>query len=886
MKKLQSRAVEMLVIIVFLLLSLRVINWFEYPYVVAGGDFRPPLVKEAFINRVLYAWNEIDFGIPSVYSPRILDPFYSMITLFQIFSMDLFQAQIATVFLMYFFSSILVYIYVKQLTDGDVTSAFVAALFFTANIHLVVDREQTAIGFINLSLMILPSLVTFTKGIRTKSYKLIAVSGILFVLTYGFFPNYRVALLCFLSLGLTTLYFFATRGIKTSAPKDKGRTFNLSLDVDLLLTYSKYLLIFITACLLASLWIVTLLITNYANLFGSYSEMAAPSFVLYIKPHDVLRLIAKWSFYEGALGQPYVSYGAVYMQNPLVVFLSYLPPLIAFSSLLANKSRKLSIYFSIAALASLLLTSGLNPYFSQLYFAMATHIPLMLAFREPTNWIFLVVLSYSVLIGVALSTLCRRFRNRGLQLLVIGLAAVLFLSSSYPLVTGDVTRNWLNPSIKGSYLPSSYAELNDVLSSQFWAILLPQRSTYVVYNFTEGPFGSGNPYPLIFSKPVLSGSGTEYVQSDYLGVVNKIHDLIRTSLNYRNVALEAEASASSTEGNGFGADEAVDGQKQTVWSSQTGFPQWLEVSWNRTQEISRVKIESVSSFAGNCTIEAWNGTAWIVQATVNNIPAKYEYTFREPVVSTKLHLDFKGGQASEHVSISELGVDIKSQGVSKLLSLLSVKYLVLEKNLLLGNTSSLDDLELYGSNSVALAREWDEIALFDNLNASQKLYTADNLADGSTVDSMYNTVEEWDWSLLKHSAFVDGSAENATAGKTFVKPQSFRWVEQSPTNYEITVTSNGPFVLVFSESYDSYWRLYVNGTLMSEATHVKVNAFANGWVIDEAGNLGITLKYETQDFLSLSVEASIILPAILLIFLGRRDIRKLVASVYNRLNKR
>lgn len=78
----------------------------------------------------------------------------------------------------------------------------------------------------------------------------------------------------------------------------------------------------------------------------------------------------------------------------------------------------------------------------------------------------------------------------------------------------------------------------------------------------------------------------------------------------------------------------------------------------------------------------------------------------------------------------------------------------------------------------------------------------------------------------------------------------------------------------------------MNGTLMSEATHVKVNAFANGWVIDEAGNLGITLKYETQDFLSLSVEASIILPAILLIFLGRRDIRKLVASVYNRLNKR
>ena len=75
--------VELLLFVVFLLVNLRVLNWFEPSYIVMGGDLRPPVFPSAFLKGVLYTWNDIDWGVPSVYSPRILDPFSFFVTAFQ-----------------------------------------------------------------------------------------------------------------------------------------------------------------------------------------------------------------------------------------------------------------------------------------------------------------------------------------------------------------------------------------------------------------------------------------------------------------------------------------------------------------------------------------------------------------------------------------------------------------------------------------------------------------------------------------------------------------------------------------------------------------------------------------------------------------------------------
>ena len=742
-KKVRSKSMELLVLAVFFLLSLRILNWFEYPYILISGDFRPPLVHEAFVKHVLYAWNEIDFGVPSVYSPRIIDPFYLFMTGFQTVGVSLYASQVITVFLMYFLSSMLMYIFVKQLTNGNITASFVAALYSTSNVYLINDREVTAIGFIDVTLMILPCLITFVMGIKTRSYKLMAVSGILCALSYATFPNYRTTLICLIMLCLVSLFFYIGKGLQVSLYKG-GIPLNTTLPYRSL----KLLAMFGIAFLLTSVWVAAITFSNFDVLTETYAEISTPQFIGGLKMYDVTRLIARWSFNSSALGKPYIPYKDMYLNNPLIIFSCYLPAILAFTSLLLLKKHKITIFFGSIAIVSLFLTSGFSfsKYGSSLYYDLMG-LPLLRVFREASNWIFFVIISFSILIGCTVSALCHRFKNKISRVLVVSLIATLLLSTSYPLMTGDIARNWLKPDIKGSYLPPSYAELNNLLSSEYWTILLPQRYAYTLYNFTDVPFGCGNPYPLIFSKPIISGAGTEYLQSGNRELINKLHEQLRTNI------------------------------------------------------------------------------------TLNGFP--------------------------------------------KLLGMLGIKYLIVEKKIVYGNTYSIKELKLGENENFTMVRDWEEVALFEDAYALKKFYIADTILNFSTLNDMYGLIENSEWGTLQQSVFINTALPN----KTLVPPKNFVWKEISPTRYEANVESKGSFILVFLESYDEHWKVYVNGNPVPETNHQEVNAFANGWLIDATGNLTITIQYETQNLLAMSVVASVVLPILLLIFLSRRDIKRVASLI-------
>jgi hypothetical protein len=528
------------------------------------------------------------------------------------------------------------------------------------------------------------------------------------------------------------------------------------------------------------------------------------------------------------------------------------------------------------------LTAGFKPYFSELYIALITNIPLMMAFREPMKWIFVVILSYSILIGIALSNLCHKLKRKAFQILALGLTILLFLSASYPLTTGDVTRNWVRTEIKGGYFPPSYVELNDMLSDEYWAVLVPKKQIYLAYNFTQGNLTVGNPYPFIFSKPIISGVGTEYISAGNQDLVNKVHQLLQKNDTYENVAPEGKASASSIESVGFEPNKAIDGQFQTRWASSQGLPQWFEIEWNQTQKISKITISFEAAYAEDFSIQTWNGTDWAVQITVKNNTER-QRDFEKLINATRLRIYFSKASSFGSVSMWELQVYARTEGVSKFLGMLGIKYLILEKNITFGNEYSVSDLKLDEKDFI-LHKEWEEIKLLENLNALQKVYVADEIRNYSTFDDMYATVENSEWNTLKHSAFINATSPNET-NKTLATPENFVWREVFPTKYEANAESNGSFVLVFLESHNEHWKLYINGKQVSETNHLEVNAFANGWLINETGELTMTIQCETQNLLAISVVASVILPMGLLIFLSRTEIKR-VASLIQRRFKR
>lgn len=64
-----------------------------------------------------------------------------------------------------------------------------------------------------------------------------------------------------------------------------------------------------------------------------------------------------------------------------------------------------------------------------------------------------------------------------------------------------------------------------------------------------------------------------------------------------------------------------------------------------------------------------------------------------------------------------------------------------------------------------------------------------------------------------------------------------------PTKYIARVTASGPFMLEFAESYNGLWEASVNG---KKYQSVPLNSIANGFWIDETGDLEITIEYKIQ----------------------------------------
>ena len=901
------RNAEFLILVIFLLVNLRVLNWFEPGYLVFGGDFRPPVVPSVFLQNALYSWNEVDWGVPSVYSPRMLDPFFFLMTAFQAVGVNTFISEVIATYSIYVLVTILIYIYIKRLTNGDLLAAFIGALFFTSNIHLVVDREQTAIGFINMSLMILPSVAAFTEGLKRKSLGLMTLAGFFFILTYAAFPNYRAPVLTVITLLITIVALYINRK-QTSKPENASYrvhkfslnlgpkffkvSFNFGLkfskvpfNLDTIRRYAKLhaksLLVFILATLVASLWIIVLIWVNLNSLLSTLSLASNPSSAFANKGSDVVRLIAQWSIYSNYAGIPYVPYAAVYLQNPVMIGLSYVPTVLAFVAIFLSKSRKLAFFFGSLTILFLLLTMGSSGLFLQLYGLFIEENPLMKAFRTSTNWIFLVILGFSVLIGLSVSGLCLRIRKNILKLPAIVLTLALFFSTTYPLITGEVTKNWLDPNTKGAYIPPYFKEAEKTMSNHYWTILLPLRNVYPIYNFTDaGVLASGNPYPIVFSKPFLSGSGTEYMRSTSLDLQNKVHGAIMRGPSILGAISVENVSASSIE-NDLVPAAAVDLNYATRWASKMGMPQWFEIDWKEAFELSSIKIVFEYAYANEYNIQTWNGTEWITRIeVVNNMQINPEHVFEQPVSTTRLRITFTEALPFNMVSIYELETNpqknAQTEIVPKLLGMLGIKNLLVEKNIIAGNVSNIEQAWiLNGTNAISLIREWNGASMYENKYAQEKIYFADSVMPFSDFFEMCQAINHTEWSDLTHTAFIKSTSERdwSSIGK-LQTPETHSWQQISPTSYTINAQANAPFVLAFLENYDSHWKVFVNGKPISEDNHVTVNAFANGWVITSTGRLTIAIEYETQNLITTAALASVVLTVLFAMVIVRKEIRK------------
>ena len=206
--------------------------------------------------------------------------------------------------------------------------------------------------------------------------------------------------------------------------------------------------------------------------------------------------------------------------DSLLMLLTFIPCILAFSALLLEKRSKNVLFFSLLALIGIFLCTGSNPPFGDLFVSLFQAFPLSAGFRNPYDKFgMILMLSYSFLIGVSISSICckilgkfkRNYRHVPtvlgliLLLLVITPSGISIFSGTVFSPEGSVTGDPTKIAEYYTTIPSYYQEANDWLSEQndvFKIISFPiSPNDFLAYYWENGYSGTA-PWNL-WNNPII-----------------------------------------------------------------------------------------------------------------------------------------------------------------------------------------------------------------------------------------------------------------------------------------------------------------------------------------------------------------------------------------------
>lgn len=132
---------------------------------------------------------------------------------------------------------------------------------------------------------------------------------------------------------------------------------------------------------------------------------------------------------------------------------------------------------------------------------------------------------------------------------------------------------------------------------------------------------------------------------------------------------------------------------------------------------------------------------------------------------------------------------------------------------------------------------WD---IYETKKFLPKIYTSGKILK---LNSLF---EAGGLDLSSNPAFVLRNEENSDLEEEFNSKTQIIYKQITPAFYRISVKTDEPFYLIFSESFDKNWILDFSQD--QKYNHFLVNSFANGYSVKKVGEYEIGLKYQPQTF--------------------------------------
>jgi len=484
-----------------------------------GGDNVIPLHSLEYLTRLPHSsnpWAGFGSPLPPIFSLPPL-PDILLFSLFSLLNFDIYVGNKLYVFVLATFSAVSIFYLsttVFHESRNKVLIGIVATFAYLYNPLVYADTYKTMV-FMELSLvqtgfiLFIAFIIRYFQTMRIR-YSFYAGFSSFLMLSFPGISAYRLAFLALVGfIGVASYHLLRCHG---ASLRTKASNALKSLAVVTILGF-----------LLNSYWLIPFLqnvgpFSSFASefqtteVFNEFSNMA-----------NTLRLLNSWSFHAG-----FVPYANVYLKNPVMIILTFAWPIFAFLPLLSRevtKSRKvLALY--MATILTILLGWGSESPFSQFYVKITNIGVGSYYFLRPfyNTGIFtqlILTVEYALLIGLFSTLLFSKFSKKGGKILssrrIASAATVIFVaailtSSSWPMLTGDVMRNWYDPKQYGVKIPAAYWKASQYLDMvgdlDHKTLLLPRPEVYIGTSW--GYQGTSSFYNLMFNTPLVTGNEIPY----------------------------------------------------------------------------------------------------------------------------------------------------------------------------------------------------------------------------------------------------------------------------------------------------------------------------------------------------------------------------------------
>jgi len=433
MKKIFKNKTFIELFIIFLL-GLTPLLWFKNDLVIAGHDAGLPLDPIAHFLDRLYVWTE-RFGFGADQSVSLSGLFIHGSEAFVSSIVHSLQAEQKIIFIFWFvLPGITMYYFASKIAQKHNLKYFTlpVVIFYMFN-HFLLQGwfivERTKFSLYAALPLILSLLFDWKEGKRGAIKTSLLISLILLFLNGGgSLPLFGGIIIAFLAF----IIFYL---VKEFSIRNVSRIFVLIL------------VTIITSIFLNAYWILPY---GYYSLHSYSTEVLKAGgvagilgWIRYISQEtsfvNLFRLQGIPDWYNN-VSHPYAN---IFLENPILIIISLLIPILAFSSLLIVKKKEVKekiLFFAFLALLSMFFSAGSHPPFGAMYLFLVNNLPGFIAFRTPFyKFAPALWFSYAILIGFALNYYLNIIEKKKLifSKVLLALFCTGVILYSFPFLTGS-----------------------------------------------------------------------------------------------------------------------------------------------------------------------------------------------------------------------------------------------------------------------------------------------------------------------------------------------------------------------------------------------------------------------------------------------------------------